>query len=215
MREGSFLSDEQMQEAARRRLEHLDPSQQDAWEDALNEEYALMESKSWVNGTSAERERASMLLSESLSMASGPYAYSDLIRMDDSLREEGVSREEILAQKSISVPFRAFLPLILAAAALIVGTPIIALIQRNTGAELGFLYVLLSAASGIVAMRFANTLLNARKVKKDFKKLQKAYSDPLFWSSRIEIQKYMLFRDQFKAAREAAKKNPAGESPEA
>ena len=85
------------------------------------------------------------------------------------------------------------------------GKGVFTVIEKSTGASLTWAYILLSTVSGLLAMRFANVLLNTAKVKRDFKKLIEAYADPRFWSAMLEVETYRIFCEQTNKSRKKKK----------
>ncbi len=192
---GEYPSDEQIREAALTRLDATDPAVIKAWAD---EKEALRElSGRLADHTPAERERSDIISLNITARISGTDKYRDLRRMESKILEEGITRKEIVAKKNLRVPFRAYLPLIIAAAALVAVIVIIRLIQNRTGAELSWAYVFTSTVSGILSLRFASVLINTVKIKNQFKKLKEAYRNPEFWSAMIEVEKYKAFNKRW------------------
>lgn len=197
--EGGYPSDEQIREAALKRLEAKDPAVIKVWTDDLDAWHELWK-RSAQGLSQADNERRTLLYSNLSRRIMGEDEFRDLREMDSKLREEGVTREEIVAKQRLRVPFRAYLPLVIAVVGLIAGIAVVRLIENSTGAELGWVYVALSTVSGVVSLRCATAMLNTRKVKKDFRKLKSAYDDPRFWSAMIEVEAYRIFNDQWNEA---------------
>ncbi len=87
--------------------------------------------------------------------------------------------------------------MLLISVVLIVGGNVgIALIARNTGANLDFLHVAVSSGSVMLAMGCAGRLLEGFR----FRKLQKAYDDPKFLEGLIS---YAALEELKKQARQA------------
>ena len=191
------------------RLSEIDPAVKKMWKSEIDECYELTSAGKVLNGTSAEKNRISMLMSQSLAHKKGPAKYEGvgnggLFFIDKQLTEKGnLKREQIMAESKIKVPFKTYLPLIIAIALIIIAVPVLALIQRETGVDLTWASVLISTVSGIVSMTFAGLLINTHRTKKNYKKLQKAYMEPEFWQAKIDIEAYTIFENETYAANKA------------
>ena len=207
--EGKFPTNEQIHDAAIVRLSEIDPAVKKMWKSEIDECYELTSAGKILNGTSAEKNRISMLMSQSLAHKKGPAKYEGvgnggLFFMDKQLTEKGnLTREQIMAESKIKVPFKTYLPLIIAIALIIIAVPVLALIQRETGVDLTWASVLISTVSGIVSMTFAGLLINTHRTKKNYEKLQKAYMEPEFWQAKIDIEAYTIFEKEAYAANKA------------
>lgn len=207
--EGKFPTNEQIHDAAIVRLSEIDPAVKKTWKSEIDECYELTSAGKILNGTSAEKNRISMLMSQSLAHKKGPAKYEGvgnggLFFMDKQLTEkDNLTREQIMAESKLRVPFKTYLPLIIAIALIIIAVPVLALIQRETGVDLTWASVLISTVSGIVSMTFAGLLINTHRTKKNYKKLQKAYMEPEFWQAKIDIEAYTIFENETYAANKA------------
>jgi hypothetical protein len=71
----------------------------------------------------------------------------------------------------------------------IVGT---ALIEKYTGAELGFLYIIFGIVTSSLALAFGNRLINMLR----FRKLQRAYRNPDYQENLIQSEVYKKIYEQ-------------------
>ena len=195
--EGKLPTNEQLHEAGYDHLNRIDPAIKKRWKSEIDESYELFKSGKYIHGTTAEKGRSSMLTSTFLQYKSGPDPYRDMIMMDRQLTEDQkISREEIVATKDLRVPFKAYLPIIIAVLMIVIAIPTVALIERETGADLAWISVVVSSISGIVAMSVASALLNSARSKKAFKKMKKVYQDPEFWKAKIKIEAFGIFETE-------------------
>lgn len=102
------------------------------------------------------------------------------------------SREEISRMKKNPYAKSTFLTLIIAAAVGIGGIVGTALIEKYTGAELGFLYIIFGIVTSSLALAFGNRLINMLR----FRKLQRAYRNPDYQENLIQSEVYKKIYEQ-------------------
>ena len=88
-----------------------------------------------------------------------------------------------------------FLTLIIVAAVGIGGIVGTALIEKYTGAELGFLYIIFGIVTSSLSLAFGNRLINMLR----FRKLQRAYRNPDYQENLIQSEVYKKIYEQVKS----------------
>lgn len=120
--------------------------------------------------------------------------FADLNQIESTLmKEEGLSRQEIKGRKKnvVSIfPKAVWIPLLVALAVGIGGAVAAAWIERETGAELGFVKVIASSMTGVCSFTVAGRWLSTLRARSNFRKLKKAYGNPAYWDERIEMETF-------------------------
>ena len=194
------LSDGELHQAALQEIERMSPSRRREMEaeiEQLYEQSDILRQRSYTDLSALEREEI-----DSASWADVQKSCPDLTLsgIEAALMEKlNVSRDDIMNMKKN--PFAPDLRRKLLTAALveIVGVAAIAIAEKATGARLGYLYLIISAVAGCLAMSCGDAVMNMNR----FRKLQKAYRDPAYRRKMLDAAVYREIKEQVKQRRGA------------
>ncbi len=193
--EKKLLSSYEITEEAERRLKQMDPAVRRETEREIREYLDLSHlyvSKTLANdhltrGQEAEYWRAQNFHRSRL------IPNSELGSIESHVMNKlHASREEISRMKKNPYAKSTFLTLIIVAAVGIGGIVGTALIEKYTGAELGFLYIIFGIVTSSLALAFGNRLINMLR----FRKLQRAYRNPDYQENLIQSEVYKKIYEQ-------------------
>ena len=193
------LSDEALHQAALEEIARMSPSRRREIEAPIERSFDRIEAvrkKGYSDITSAERGE---LQTDAAEVIRKSIADLTLSSIEETLMETlKVSRSDIMNMKKN--PFAASLcrRLLIAFAVEAVGIAVTAVIEKSTGASLGYVYVLTSVLSGSLAISCAESVLNMSR----FRKLQKAYRDPEYRRKMLDAEIYKELHEQVKQRRE-------------
>ena len=191
--EGGVPTDEQLREAGRNRYETMDPARKKAYEADIIELHELSQSSSLNEMTPAAKERLFSLMHRCANYAAGD-RFRDLTRLEETMIEEGgLKREEINNHIRNPIPLfpkAVWIPLLAVTVLSAGGAVATAWIERETGAELSIVRIILSSVSGLGAFTAAGRWVSVLSKRGDFRKLKKAYKNPAYWDERIETEAY-------------------------
>ena len=197
----NILTDAAFREEVQRRLSSMDPKERRKTENEIREYLGLSDLyvQKTLNGAHLSRGQEAEYWSAHM-------RHVNRLRMDTELdgieaqimKKLSVSRETIAGMKKNPYAASTLLALILTAVVGIGGILGTALIEKRTGAELGFVYILFSAATGALALTFGNRLMNLLR----FRKLQRAYRKPAFMEKKIKAAVYGKIYDAIVKQRE-------------
>ena len=191
---GAFLTDEQIRQAAEKRLAAMDPAQREKEENEFRR-YLELSHRAYGKGldteTKAERQERDLIgYGQWQKLKAMEY---DIQGIESEVMERlHASREEIYHMKKNPYVKGMLVTLAIGVAVGIVGNLLTALIEKLTGADLRYLYVILSSLSGLIALAAAGRLMNIFR----FRKLQRTYQQPAFWDRLIDAEMYRLLYDQ-------------------
>ena len=189
-----IFSEEALRQAAREELERLSPTRRAEMEADIKERLraAKMSYEEYARLSTEEEGKRIMLFSADMRAATGDV---DLGGIEAGLmRKLNVSRRELADMKRNPFTAPMLTKLAIAAAVVIGGILITALIERATGAELGVVYVIISTASGALALSCAGQIVNAIR----FRKLQRAYRSPQYRQKLLDAAVYRELREEIK-----------------
>lgn len=198
---GAFLTDEQIRQAAEKRLAAMDPAQREKEENEFRR-YLELSHRAYRKGldaeTKAERQERDLIgYGQRQKLKAMEY---DIQGIESEVMERlHASREEIYHMKKNPYVKGMLVTLAIGVAVGIVGNLLTALIEKLTGADLRYLYVILSSLSGLIALAAAGRLMNIFR----FRKLQRTYQQPAFWDRLIDAEMYRLLYDQFRQEQKA------------
>ena len=191
---GAFLTDEQIRQAAEKRLAAMDPAQREKEENEFRR-YLELSHRAYGKGldteTKAERQERDLIgYGQRQKLKAMEYDIQGI--ESDVMERLHASREEIYHMKKNPFVKGMLVTLAIGVAVGIVGNLLTALIEKLTGADLRYLYVILSSLSGLIALAAAGRLMNIFR----FRKLQRTYQQPAFWDRLIDAEMYRLLYDQ-------------------
>jgi hypothetical protein len=187
-----ILTDEQILEEAKERISKMTDEEKSAIKDNIRQGYQMTDkvvSTGYKSLTQEERKIYMQFNTDSLKAQSGGgFEYASI---EAAVKEqEGVSREEIASMKKNPFAKSMWITLILVVVIGIGGIVGTAAVAKTTGWDLKYVYMAISAATGLLSLRFASQLLQVIR----FRKLQKAYQKTDFQESEIEAAKYRLLK---------------------
>ena len=196
--EKKLLSSYEISEEAERRLKQMDPAVREKTEREIREYLDLSHlyvSKMLANEHMTRGQEAEYWRTQSLHM-NRLIPNSELGSIESHVMNKlHASREEISRMKKNPYAKITFLTLIIAAAVGIGGIVGTALIEKYTGAELGFLYIIFGIAASSLALTFGNRVVNMLR----FRKLQRAYRNPDYQENLIQSEVYKKIYEQVKS----------------
>ncbi len=193
-----MLNEEQIKEAAKKRLQNMNYSDRKKIEDQLNERYDIIDKVRKEGYDSLNRDQKSKFSyyetqDERKSNADG-ISGNDIEYV--VMKKFNISRDEIKTMKKNPYKAGMYKQILLTVLAN-VGMGITAVISNSSGMDLSFAYPILSAVSGIFALSFGKELVDCIK----FRNLQKKYDDPSFQDKEIDAEVYKMIRDEVKKSR--------------
>ena len=195
---GDLLSDEAIHEEAVRRAAAMDPAKRMQFEKEINEYldcYNLSREKGITNLTKREHEEYSNAMANNIHRKAPDLQF---LALEEHLMDKlKATRPEIASMKRNPFLKDFFLWLGLTVLVGVGGAVAIALIRKATGWEIGWTYMIVSAAGGLLALKTANALLTVFR----FRKLQRAYRKGNYREQLIEAETYKVIEEQVKQQR--------------
>ena len=195
---GDPLSDEAIRAEAVRRAAAMDPAKRMEFEKEINEYldcYDLSKKKGITNLTKREDEEYSTAMANHIQRKAPDRQLRGMeIHLMDKLK---ATRPEIAVMKRNPFLKDFLLWLGLTVLVGVGGAVAIALIQKATGWEIGWTYLGVSAAGGLLALKTADALLTVFR----FRKLQRAYRKGNYREQLIEAETYKVIEEQVKQQR--------------
>ena len=193
------LSDEALHQAALEAIERMAPLRRREMEAQIEQSFDQIEAlckKDYMDLTSAERGEIHSSAAEDIRKS---YVDLTLSSTEASVMEAlNVSRSDIMNMKKNPFAASLYRKLLIAVLVEIAGVAITAVIEKSTGASLGYVYLLVSLLTGSLAFSCAENISSMRR----FRKLQKAYRDPEYRHKMLDAVIYREIREQVKQRRE-------------
>ena len=192
-----MLSDEQIKEGAKKRLESMDPEVRKQYENDINAMLDLRERKN-ENGSSLSKKELNkfhQLVSIDLTRASGG-EFDNKAMEEEVMRKLNISKEELATMKKNPYKAGMYKQILLTVLA---NLGIVATYgaSKAFGIDGTIAYPVLSGLSGFFALGFGNQLINSIK----FRNLQKKLDDPKYQNAEIDAEAYRMIRDEVKKGR--------------
>ncbi len=193
------LSEEAIRQAALTEIENMAPGRRQAIEADIKATLDMtdyMRERGYSNMTTEEQGRMHTVFANDLRNSTTDISLSSI---EDYLTKRlQVTREEIGLMKKN--PFAAAVRrrLLLALVIEIVGVVGTAAAAKITGANLNFMYLIVSAVMGGLALSCAEQFISMRR----FRKLQKAYRDPKYRRQLLDAEIYRELKERLTAQRE-------------
>lgn len=194
-----LFSEEALHEAALAELERLAPTRRAELEEDINQMLKMADyvrNKGYFQLTTEQQGQFHTLTATDMRLASPDIILS--ATESAVMTRLRVSRQQIAQMKRNPFVAPMAAKLVIAAAVVLLGILITGAIERATGASLGFVYLVISAVSGSLALSCADQIVNAVR----FRKLQKAYRDPEYRRKVLDAAVYRELREQVKSRRE-------------
>ena len=193
-----LFSEEALRQAAREELERLSPTRRAELEEDINQMLEMGEfvrAKGYFRLTTEQQGKFHTLSATDMRRASVDI---QLDAIESAVMNRlGASKQEIAQRKRNPFAAPMVTKLVIAAAVVLLGILITGAIERATGAELGFVYLVISAVSGSLALSCADQIVNAVR----FRKLQRAYRDPEYRRKLLDAAVYRELREQIESRR--------------
>ena len=208
--DGQLLDEAYRRQEALRKIERMAPEQRQALEAEIENRFDVLDNLSEKGYSNLSTVEQNQLMAASSSEMNRLNPDMELGGIETALTEKlGVTRMEILRmEKNPFVPIlrRRLILTVLVGLCGNLGT---ALVERSTGAELGFAYLAFSAFAGYLALHCGEALVNVRR----FRKLQKAYRDPRFQRKLLDAAVYQELKTQVERRRAGEKQEQNPGSP--
>ena len=193
-----FLTDEEIHEEAVRRASSMDPSERKLLEDDINHYFDLLElsrEKGFDHLTKEEKKAYYEAAGKSMRNGTPDLEYAALERHLTVTR--GLSRKEIAEAKGNPFLLRFFIWLGITVLVGAGGVLAVALIEKASGLELKWAYLVISTASGLLALRTANELMTLFR----FRKFQRALRKGEYPEQLVKAEVYQVIKEEVKEKR--------------